>query len=108
MPAVHSASHSGDSAQKKGGDLAITALHAQPDGRAYLTPDLRSGLLAFVPRIRLRAEALRRDTRDYSPSSRVNASSGSTKYSISRSSSSSSGVGGGGGGGSSAGIRTCR
>src|SRR5919112_1047244 len=33
----------------------------------------------------------------------VNASSGSTKYSISRSSSSSSGVGGGGGGGSSAG-----
>ena len=45
----------------------------------------------------------------YSISSRpVNASSGSTKYSISRSSSSSSGVGGGGGGGSSAGIRTCR
>ena len=36
----------------------------------------------------------------YSISSRVNASSGSTKYSISRSSSSSSGVGGGGGGGS--------
>jgi hypothetical protein len=42
----------------------------------------------------------------YSISSRVKASSGSTKYSISRSSSSSSGVGGGGGGGSSAGIRT--
>ena len=44
----------------------------------------------------------------YSMSSLVNASSGSTKYSISRSSSNSSGVGGGGGGGSSAGIRTCR
>ena len=38
----------------------------------------------------------------------VNASSGSTKYSISRSSSSSSGDGGGGGGGSSAGMRTLR
>jgi hypothetical protein len=49
------------------------------------------------------------EPRLYSISSRpVNASSGSTKYSISRSSSSSSGVGGGGGGGSSAGIRTCR
>ena len=47
-------------------------------------------------------------SRRYSTSSRVNASSGSTKYSISRSSSSSSGDGGGGGGGSSAGIRTCR
>ena len=44
----------------------------------------------------------------YSISSLVNASSGSTKYSISRSSSSSSGDGGGGGGGSSAGIRTFR
>src|SRR5262249_17482590 len=44
----------------------------------------------------------------YSISSRVKASSGSTKYSISRSSSSSSGDGGGGGGGSSAGIRTFR
>jgi hypothetical protein len=45
---------------------------------------------------------------NYSISSRVNASSGSTKYSISRSSSNSSGVGGGGGGGSSAGMRTWR
>ncbi len=49
-----------------------------------------------------------RDPRFYSISSRVNASSGSTKYSISRSSSSSSGVGGGGGGGSSGGMCTCR
>src|SRR3954452_14799010 len=44
----------------------------------------------------------------YSTSSLVKASSGSTKYSISRSSSSSSGDGGGGGGGSSAGMRTFR
>jgi hypothetical protein len=44
----------------------------------------------------------------HSISSLVNASSGSTKYSISRSSSSSSGVGGGGGGGSSGGMCTCR
>jgi hypothetical protein len=45
----------------------------------------------------------------YSPTSSLpKASSGSTRYSISRSSSSSSGDGGGGGGGSSCGMRTCR
>lgn len=63
-------------------------------------------LIDFVA-FRLRANVRRRDYARYSISSLVKASSGSTKYSISRSSSSSSGVGGGGGG-SSGGIRTCR
>jgi hypothetical protein len=78
--------------QNEGGDLTITAL----------APDLRSGLQP--------SDSIGRSTDQpiYSISSLVNASSGSTKYSISRSSSSSSGVGGGGGGGSSTGMRTCR
>ena len=74
------------------------------------TPDLKVGPTGVAVVFRATSDDPRTTARSsYSIStSLVNASSGSTKYSISRSSSSSSGVGGGGGGGSSAGILTWR
>ena len=97
--------------------IALTSFRLKPEAtrdkkiaRQKRRPGLktRPGNIQSIQRPLIRKVPNPRARESYSISSLVNASSGSTKYSISRSSSSSSGVGGGGGGGSSAGIRTCR
>src|SRR6186997_2719571 len=75
-----------------------TGEHDSPKRKAgFKDPALRHSIHRLRESARYRTARPR--TRGYSISSLVKASSGSTKYSISRSSSSSSGVGGGGGGG---------
>jgi hypothetical protein len=105
---VHPRASGRQPSAKKGGD----ARASPPSNAGSEDPRLHCRVSEQVPPQHPETKLLRPfvpfDPLIYSTSSLVKASSGSTKYSISRSSSSSSGDGGGGGGGSSAGIRTFR
>jgi len=93
----------------------LTSFSKKPAQAAYEKKGRRSVVVINAPSAAFAASAFKRSSANYvsliSGVFGTNASSGSTKYSMSRSSSSSSSVGwmgAGGGGGSSGGIRTLR